>query len=112
MLTRCGGKLIASHRLLQTVRCASGSGVFDRLPINEKWAATAKKAMKGKDPNDLIWHTPEGIDLKPLYTREDRKCDLERDIELPGEYPTREDLTRPCTPRGPGPFASTPVSQL
>ncbi|KAK0420940.1 hypothetical protein QR680_014979 [Steinernema hermaphroditum] len=86
MLTRCGGKLLVANRLLQTARCASG-GTFERLPIDEKWYTSAKKAMKGKDPNDLIWHTPEGIDLKPLYTREDRKCDLERDIELPGQYP-------------------------
>ncbi|KAK6047600.1 hypothetical protein COOONC_14893 [Cooperia oncophora] len=43
--------------------------------------------MKGKDPEKLIWHTPEGIDIKPLYLKEDRKCDEHRKSELPGKYP-------------------------
>ncbi|WBO21162.1 methylmalonyl-CoA mutase [Sphingomonas abietis] len=32
------------------------------------WAAAAAKEVKGRD---LTWHTPEGIDVKPLYTAED-----------------------------------------
>uniref|UniRef100_A0A158PBN8 methylmalonyl-CoA mutase n=1 Tax=Angiostrongylus cantonensis TaxID=6313 RepID=A0A158PBN8_ANGCA len=43
--------------------------------------------MKGKDPNSLIWNTPEGIAIKPLYLKEDRKCDEYRESELPGKYP-------------------------
>ena len=35
------------------------------------WAALAKKEMKGRDPNSLIWHTLEGIAVKPLYTQVD-----------------------------------------
>lgn len=27
--------------------------------------------MKDGDPASLIWHTPEGIDVKPLYTKDD-----------------------------------------
>ncbi|VDO71772.1 unnamed protein product [Haemonchus placei] len=42
----------------------------------------AKKAMKGKDPESLIWHTPEGIPIKPLYLKEDRECDLHRKSEV------------------------------
>jgi methylmalonyl-CoA mutase len=34
----------------------------------EDWKAAATKEVKGKD---LTWHTPEGIDVKPLYTAED-----------------------------------------
>ncbi|VXC77408.1 methylmalonyl-CoA mutase [Sphingomonas sp. 8AM] len=34
----------------------------------ESWAAAAAKEVKGRD---LTWHTPEGIDVKPLYTPED-----------------------------------------
>ena len=37
-------------------------------PTLEKWAAAAAKEVKGKD---LTWATPEGIDVKPLYTAED-----------------------------------------
>ena len=32
------------------------------------WQAASDKEVKGKD---LTWHTPEGIDVKPLYTEED-----------------------------------------
>jgi hypothetical protein len=28
-------------------------------------------SAEGKDPQDLVWHTPEGIDVKPLYTAAD-----------------------------------------
>ncbi len=34
----------------------------------ESWAAAAAKEVKGRD---LTWHTPEGIDVKPLYTPAD-----------------------------------------
>ena len=37
-------------------------------PTLDQWAAAAAKEVKGKD---LTWHTPEGIDVKPLYTAED-----------------------------------------
>ncbi|WP_374280316.1 methylmalonyl-CoA mutase [Novosphingobium sp.] len=38
----------------------------------EDWQAAAAKEVKGKD---LTWHTPEGIDVKPLYTADDVKAD-------------------------------------
>jgi methylmalonyl-CoA mutase len=37
-------------------------------PTLDQWAAASDKEVKGKD---LTWHTPEGIDVKPLYTAED-----------------------------------------
>jgi len=37
-------------------------------PTLDQWAAASDKEVKGKD---LTWHTPEGIDVKPLYTQED-----------------------------------------
>ncbi|KGE03499.1 methylmalonyl-CoA mutase [Pseudohaliea rubra] len=37
----------------------------------EAWRALATKQMKGGDPAELTWHTPEGIDVKPLYTAAD-----------------------------------------
>jgi methylmalonyl-CoA mutase len=45
------------------------------------WDALAAKEVKDKD---LIWHTPEGIDVKPLYTAEDT-ADI--DPGLPGFAP-------------------------
>jgi methylmalonyl-CoA mutase len=37
-------------------------------PTLDAWQAAASKEVKGKD---LTWHTPEGIEVKPLYTAED-----------------------------------------
>ncbi len=36
----------------------------------DQWQAAATKEIKG-DPETLTWRTPEGIDLKPLYTAHD-----------------------------------------
>jgi methylmalonyl-CoA mutase len=46
----------------------------------EDWQAASAKEVKGKD---LTWHTPEGIDVKPLYTADD----VAVDPGLPGFAP-------------------------
>ncbi|NWR74219.1 MUTA protein, partial [Centropus unirufus] len=55
-----------------------------RRSLHPEWAALAEKQLKGKNPKDLIWHTPEGIDVKPLYSKRDTKDIPE---ELPGVKP-------------------------
>ena len=40
----------------------------------ERWRELARRELKGRDPDELTWSTPEGIDIKPLYTA----ADLER----------------------------------
>ena len=35
------------------------------------WGALVEKQSKGLSPDDFVWHTPEGIPLKTLYTAED-----------------------------------------
>ncbi len=50
-------------------------------PTRADWDAAASKEVKGKDP---IWRTPEGIDVRALYTAED-VADL--DPGLPGFAP-------------------------
>ncbi len=35
------------------------------------WQALAARELKGADPDSLIWHTLEGIAVKPLYTAAD-----------------------------------------
>ncbi|OYX49147.1 MAG: methylmalonyl-CoA mutase [Sphingomonas sp. 32-66-10] len=42
-------------------------------PTPAEWKALADKEVKGRD---LTWRTPEGIDVKPLYTAEDVTADL------------------------------------
>ncbi|CAL2037803.1 hypothetical protein CAEBREN_23569 [Caenorhabditis brenneri] len=80
------------HQLLRPhlARCStrpSSSGAYTRFPIDAKWAAMAKKAMKGREADTLMWNTPEGIPIKPLYLRADRDCDAQRSVELPGQFP-------------------------
>ena len=52
----------------------------DRKTLND-WRALAAKEAKGAD---LTWATPEGIDVKPLYTAEDTAA---IDPGLPGFFP-------------------------
>ncbi len=37
----------------------------------ETWRALAAKELGGDDPSRLVWETPEGIAVEPLYTAED-----------------------------------------
>ncbi|APR53799.1 methylmalonyl-CoA mutase [Sphingomonas koreensis] len=49
-------------------------------PTLDAWKALSEKEVKGRD---LTWRTPEGIDVKPLYTAED----VTADPGLPGFAP-------------------------
>ncbi|MFD1328481.1 methylmalonyl-CoA mutase [Mycoplana ramosa] len=49
------------------------------------WEALAEKELKAS-PETLTWHTPEGIDVKPLYTAEDLKG-IDHLASLPGMAP-------------------------
>ena len=55
-------------------------------PNMEKWRGLAEKSLKGKPLESLNWMTPEGIQVKPLYTAEDLE-DLEFVNTLPGLDP-------------------------
>jgi methylmalonyl-CoA mutase len=52
----------------------------------EDWQALASKERKGKPVEELTWDTPEGIAVKPLYTREDIEG-LDHLGSLPGMAP-------------------------
>src|SRR5262249_25659843 len=54
-------------------------------PATSDWEALAAKEVKG-DVDRLTWHTPEGIDVQPLYTAEDLEG-LESVGGLPGIEP-------------------------
>jgi len=55
--------------------------------INLKdWISSAEKELKQKKLEELSWETPEGINVKPLYTEDDIK-QLNHDIGLPGLPP-------------------------
>ncbi len=50
------------------------------------WIKIASKEMKGDDPESLVWRTPEGISVKPIYTSDDMQ-DLPHLDSLPGQIP-------------------------
>jgi methylmalonyl-CoA mutase len=52
----------------------------------KRWRDLARKERKGADPDGLVWHTPEGIEVKPLWTAAD-VADLDFTDGLPGTYP-------------------------
>ncbi len=57
----------------------------DRADL-DLWRQLAAEERKGGAPDDLVWHTPEGIDIKPLYTRADVEG-LEFTDTIPGSFP-------------------------
>lgn len=54
-------------------------------PLPAAWAKSAAEDLKGKPVESLIWQSPEGIPIKPIYTKEDVAS-----VEVPqlsGEFP-------------------------
>jgi methylmalonyl-CoA mutase len=59
---------------------------FSSKTLND-WEKLAQKDLgEGVNPESMTWHTPEGIDVKPLYTKEDL-ANLETQDSLPGFAP-------------------------
>ena len=58
----------------------------DVEPGLEAWTALVEKETRGRAPRDLAWRTPEGIEVKPLYTAKDLEG-LEHLESLPGFAP-------------------------
>jgi len=52
----------------------------------DKWRGLAEKELKGAAAADLTWHTPEGIDVQPLYTKADVES-LDFLDTIPGDFP-------------------------
>ena len=77
-------------------------------PTVDDWRELAAKDLKGADPDTLVWQTPEGIDVKPLYTADD--LGGHRGPRLAARASPRSPAAcgRRCTPTGPGRSASTP----
>jgi methylmalonyl-CoA mutase len=50
------------------------------------WRALATKDLKGTDPDTLVWETPEGIAVQPLYTAADL-AGIDHADSIPGQSP-------------------------
>ena len=57
-----------------------------RTPDVTEWQALADKEGRGRTHEDLVWNTPEGIPVKPIYTAEDLNG-IEHLNYLPGFAP-------------------------
>ena len=57
----------------------------DRANLS-RWLELARKERKGAEPDDLVWQTPEGLEVKPLYTRADVTA-LDFLDSVPGDFP-------------------------
>ena len=55
-------------------------------PTLDEWKKLAEKELRGRSLDDLTWSTPEGIDVRPLYTARDLDG-LSQVDSLPGFYP-------------------------
>jgi|TARA_B110000879_G_scaffold207594_1_gene291574 methylmalonyl-CoA mutase len=55
-------------------------------PSIADWQQLAEKERKGRCTDELVWQTPEGIAVKPLYTAEDT-AELSHQDSLPGFAP-------------------------
>jgi len=51
-----------------------------------KWKELAAQELRGQDPDALRWTSPDGIDIKPLYTAADLEG-LAYTDSLPGDFP-------------------------
>ena len=51
-----------------------------------RWLELARKERRGAEPDELVWQTPEGIPVKPLYSRAD-VAGLDFLDTVPGEFP-------------------------
>ncbi|MGR3912942.1 MAG: methylmalonyl-CoA mutase, partial [Gammaproteobacteria bacterium] len=58
----------------------------DRADALAKWRKLAAQELRGKAPEEIHWQTPEGIEIKPLYTPADLEHLAEVDT-LPGLPP-------------------------
>lgn len=58
------------------------------VSMDDKWRKSVTKELgkeSGKTVEELVWHSAEGIPVKPLYTESDAK--VSTPPGLPGEYP-------------------------
>ena len=49
----------------------STAAIKAKVPLHPEWSEIAKKELRGKDLETLTWNTPEGIAVKPVYTKDD-----------------------------------------
>ena len=60
---------------------------MDKKPETiSEWRKLVSGELRGRKLDDLTWKTPEGIEVKPLYTADDL-ADIPHKDNLPGFFP-------------------------
>ena len=59
---------------------------MSKKPTLNDWETLATAELKGQNPDTLVWQTPEGIPVKPVYTQADLEG-MEHQDTLPGLAP-------------------------
>ena len=60
----------------------------------ERWRELASKELRGRDPEELVWETPEGLRVRPLYTAADLETLLETNMRRFLDDPSRNRIDR------------------
>lgn len=82
----------------------------DEIAFPEAWAKLAQKELGEKPLSDLVWLTPEGIKVKPLYTAADLEG-LEGLDTLPGVDPFTRGVRGTMYTNRPGRSGNMPASR-
>ena len=75
-------------RMVPRVRAWENDSMADKAPGADAkhWQKLATDERKGRSPDELVWQTPEGLPVKPLYTQADVEG-LDFDAGVPGDFP-------------------------
>jgi methylmalonyl-CoA mutase len=79
-------KIVTKKKPAAAVKKTSGKKYAPKIADVKAWTKMVTAQAKGKGPETLTWKTPEGIDIKALYTAEDLKG-LDYANTMPGMEP-------------------------
>ena len=65
---------------------SSNTSPRDEAQAREEWEKLAAKELRGKDLEDLVWTSPDGLPIRPLYSASDLEG-LEHTNTMPGMFP-------------------------
>ncbi|KAJ5080514.1 methylmalonyl-coa mutase [Anaeramoeba ignava] len=51
----------------QNLQNLTSREISNKITFDPEWEKEAKKELKGKDPEKLVWLSPESIEVKPVY---------------------------------------------
>jgi methylmalonyl-CoA mutase len=77
--------MLSSFRKLTLSALRQASRPFSSIG-SETWTSKATKELKGKDPQSLVWESPEAVSIQPVYGENDLPTSLDSE-HFPGNFP-------------------------